>query len=337
MTATFAQNLKDAAALLARANDVTLLGHVRPDADALGSALALGRALHLRGGVKVRVSFGEPEEMPETLRSLDVDGLYVPASELPESEQLLVALDTSTLGRLGKLAPRVDAVRAAGGEVLVIDHHASNTFFGTRHVVDDTAEATTVLVFALLEEMGAEIDEPIARCLYAGLVTDTSGFRRARPATHLMAARLLETGVDPDKIMREIVDDHPFAWLPMLAEVLAGARLEPEAAQGFGLAYAVVTRDVGGTVRAEEIEAVIDVVRSTREAGVAVVLKEAEPTGPGQRWQISLRSAGGVDVAAAAGELGGGGHRQAAGCTAEGTADEVLDRLRTALSRAPLL
>lgn len=337
MTATPVRNLKAAAALLARANDVTLLGHVRPDADALGSALALGRALDLRGDVKVRVSFGEPEEMPETLRSLDPGRLYVPASELPDSEQLLVALDTPTPGRLGKLGARVDAVRAAGGDVLVIDHHASNVFFGTLNVVDDTAEATAMLVFALLQEMGAEIDEPIARCLYAGLVTDTSGFRRARPATHLMAARLLEAGVDPDKIVREIVDDHPFAWLPMLSEVLAGARLEPEAARGFGLVYAVVTRDVARTVRAEEVEAVIDVVRTTREAGVAVVVKEAEPIGPEQRWQISLRSRGGIDVSAAAAELGGGGHRQAAGCTAEGTAGEVLDRLRTALSRAPLL
>lgn len=70
MTATPVPNLKEAAALLARATDVTLLGHVRPDADALGSALALGRALQLRG-VRVRVSVGEPEEMPETLRSLD--------------------------------------------------------------------------------------------------------------------------------------------------------------------------------------------------------------------------------------------------------------------------
>ncbi|MEV6912924.1 DHH family phosphoesterase [Amycolatopsis sp. NPDC051071] len=337
MTTTLAQDLRDAAALLASANDVTLLGHVRPDADALGSALALGRALQLRGGVKVRVSVGEPEEMPETLRGLDVGGLYVPASELPESEQLLVALDTPTPGRLGKLAPRVDAVRAAGGDVLVIDHHASNVFFGTKHVVDDTAEATAVLVFALLAELGTELDEPIARCLYAGLVTDTSGFRRARPSTHLMAAKLLEAGVDPDKVVREIVDDHPFAWLPMLSDVLSDARLEPDEAQGFGLAYAVVTLDAARTVRSEEVEAVVDVVRSTREAGVAVVLKEAEPTGPRRRWQVSLRSKGGVDVSAAAGELGGGGHRQAAGCTAEGTADEVLGKLKAALRRAPLL
>ncbi|MFC4081966.1 DHH family phosphoesterase [Amycolatopsis samaneae] len=336
MTATLAHDIKEAAALLATATDVTLLGHVRPDADALGSALALGRVLRRRGA-SVRVSFAEPAEPPETLRWLDEDGLLTPPGELPVSERLLVALDTPTPGRLGSLAARVATTRQIGGDVLVIDHHATNAYYGTRHVVDDTAEATAVLVFRILEEMGAEPDEPTARALYAGLVTDTSGFRRARPETHRMAARLLEAGVNPEQVARRIVDDHPFAWLPMLSSVLAGARLEPQAARGLGLVHAVVRLADAETVRPEEVESVIDVVRATSEAGVAAVLKEAAPLEHGSRWQVSLRSTGGMDVAAAAAEFGGGGHRMAAGCTVEGTAEEVVEGLRTALSQAPLL
>jgi nanoRNase/pAp phosphatase (c-di-AMP/oligoRNAs hydrolase) len=330
---TLEQDIRHAAALLAEAKDVTLLGHVRPDADALGSALALGRVLSQRGAT-VRVSFGAPVEVPETLQGLDVDGLLVRPDELPVTEPLLVALDTPTLSRLGGLGERVARNKAAGGAVLVVDHHASNTFYGTHHVVDETAEATAVLVLRLIDALGAELDEPIARCLYAGLVTDTSGFRRATPSTHHLASRLLEAGVDPDRVARQIVDDHPFAWLPMLSAVLAGARLEPDAAQGFGLVHAVVRAEVAATVRAEEVESVIDVVRSVRDAGVAVVLKEAEP---GSLWQVSLRSAGKVDVSMAARALGGGGHRRAAGCTVRGTAEEVLDLLREALDEAPLL
>jgi nanoRNase/pAp phosphatase (c-di-AMP/oligoRNAs hydrolase) len=329
VTPTSAQDIRDAAALLASATDVTILGHVRPDADALGSALALGRAL-LQRGAKVRVSFGEPDEAPETLRWLDEDGLLTHPDALPDTDALLVCVDTPTPKRLGRLAGRVERA----GAVLVIDHHATNTGYGTCHVVDESAEASAVLVFRVLEELGTELDEPIARGLYAGIVTDTSGFRRASPETHRIAARLLEAGADPEAVVRRIVDERPFAWLPMLASVLSAAVLEPEAAQGRGFVHAVVRVDAARTVRAEEVESVIDVVRSVREAAVAAVLKE-DPAVPGQ-WQISLRSIG-IDVSAVAAEFGGGGHRQAAGCTIAGTASEVLAGLRAALERAPLL
>lgn len=329
MTPTFAQDIRDAAALLASATDVTVLGHVRPDADALGSALALGRALHQRGA-KVRVSFGEPDEAPETLRWLDEDGLLTHPDDLPDSEALLVCVDTPVPKRLGRLAGRVELA----GSVLVIDHHATNTFYGGCNVVDESAEASAILVFRILDEMGIEPDEPIARGIYAGIVTDTSGFRRASPETHRMAARLLEAGVDPEAVVRRIVDERPFTWLPMLSSVLREAQLEPEAAQGKGFVHAVVRVDAARTVRGEEVESVIDVVRSVREAAVAAVLKQ-DLANPAQ-WQISLRSIG-IDVSAVASEFGGGGHRQAAGCTIEGSAEEVLAGLREALERAPLL
>ncbi|SDY03317.1 nanoRNase/pAp phosphatase, hydrolyzes c-di-AMP and oligoRNAs [Amycolatopsis xylanica] len=335
MTASLEHDIRQAAALLSTATDVTLLGHVRPDADALGSALALGRVLSKRGAT-VRVSFGTGGGEwvpPETLRGLDADGLLVRPDELPETEPLLIGLDTPTLGRLGSLGGRVAKVKETGGQVLVVDHHASNQFYGTHHVVDETAEATAVLVLQLIDALGDELDEPTARCLYAGLVTDTGGFRRARPVTHAMAARLLDAGVQPMALTREIMDSHPFAYLPMLATVLAGARLEPDSAQGLGLVHAVVTAETASTVRSEEVESVIDVVRATRDAEVAVVLKEGLPG----EWQVSLRAMGKIDVSLAARELGGGGHRLAAGCTVHGTAEHALGLLRDALDRAPRL
>lgn len=329
MTPTLAQDIRDAAALLASATDVTVLGHVRPDADALGSALALGRAL-VRRGARVRVSFGEPDEAPETLRWLDEDSLLTHPDDLPDSEALLVCVDTPVPKRLGRLAGRVELA----GSVLVIDHHATNTFYGGCNVVDESAEASAILVFRILDAMGVELDEPIARGIYAGIVTDTSGFRRASPETHRMAARLLEAGVDAELVVRKIVDERPFTWLPMLSSVLREAALEPEAAQGRGFVHAVVGVEDARTVRGEEVESVIDVVRSVREAAVAAVLKQ-DVTNPAQ-WQISLRSIG-IDVSAVAAEFGGGGHRQAAGCTIAGSAEEVLAGLRDALERAPLL
>jgi phosphoesterase RecJ-like protein len=284
-------------------------------------------ALRQRGAT-VRVSFGEPARTPESLRGLDVAGLIVPPEQVPAQPELLIGLDTASRDRLGCLANRVDTARA----VLVVDHHASNDRFGTHNVVDPSAEATTVLVLRLLDALGAPLDEPIARCLYAGLVTDTSCFRRADPATHAVAARLLSAGVDPEAITRELLDTHPFGWLAMLGTVLARARFEPASAQGLGLVHTSVRLLDAAGLRSEEVESVVDLVRTTAEAEVAVVLKE---TGP-QRWSVSMRAKRCLDISAAAVELGGGGHRLAAGFIAEGTAEDVLEALRAALDRAPL-
>jgi phosphoesterase RecJ-like protein len=325
-------DLSAAAELLRAATDVTLLAHVNPDADALGSAIALGTALRRRGAT-VRVSFGIPAEIPRSLRGLDPEGLFVPAAELPQTTDLLVALDTGSQGRLGRLADRVPATIAAGGRVLVVDHHASSAPFGTHQVVDDRAEATAVLVLRLLDELGTELDEHLARCLYAGLAMDTSMFRRARPQTHLMAARLLAAGVDADALTRELTDSHPFAWCRMLSAVLGRARLEPESAGGFGLVHtAVRLSDLDG-VGLEEVESVVDILRTTVEAEVAAVLKEVAPG----RWSGSLRAVGKVDVCAAAARLGGGGHRLAAGFTGSGSEEEIVAALRSAVADPVLI
>jgi phosphoesterase RecJ-like protein len=324
--------LKEAAAILAAARDVTVLGHLDPDADAFGSAVGLG--VVLRGlGADVRVSFGSPAEVPESLRHLDEVGLYVTAADIPAVPPVLVVLDSSSLDRLGPLADRVPAVCDAGGPVIVIDHHVSNTRFGTLNIVDDRAEATASLILRLVDELGVPLTEPAARGLYAGLLTDTSSFRRATPDTHRAAARLLDAGVDAPAVARPLLDTHPFGWLRMLSAVLARAELDPAAARGLGLVHAVVTCEDAAGLRAEDVDSVVNVVRGTREAEVAAVLKEAGP----DRWTGSLRAIGRLDVSVAARALGGGGHRLAAGFTTDGTITDVLARLKAELDRAPLL
>ncbi|MEU5693956.1 bifunctional oligoribonuclease/PAP phosphatase NrnA [Actinosynnema sp. NPDC020468] len=314
--------LAEAARVLSSASDVTLLGHVHPDADALGSALALGLALRRRGAT-VRVSFGAPDTVPETLKDLDSAGLLVPASEVPAAPEVLVALDTGSVSRLGPLADRV----TTAGAVVVLDHHVSNPGFGTVNVIDPTAEATALVVLRLLDELGAEVDEPVARCVYAGLVTDTRSFRHARASTHLVAARLLEAGVDAEAVARPLMDSHPFGFLGMLARVLSRASLDASAAGGRGFVHAVVTLEDAAGLRPEEVESVVDLVRTTAEAEVAAVVKELSPG----RWSVSLRAVRDVDVREVAQLLGGGGHRLASGFTASGSADDVVAALRSAL------
>jgi phosphoesterase RecJ-like protein len=175
------------------------------------------------------------------------------------------------------------------------------------------------------------LDVDIARCLYAGLVTDTSGFRRADASAHLLAAELVSAGVDPEALVRPLMDTHPFAWLAALGRILQSAVLEPDAANGLGLVHACVPLTDTARFRTEEVDGVVDVLRTAGEAEVAAVLKQVGV----RRFTASLRSTGRVDVAAAARMLGGGGHRAAAGFTRDGPVDEVLTALRTALAAVP--
>ncbi|WP_366521438.1 DHHA1 domain-containing protein [Mycobacterium sp.] len=118
----------------------------------------------------------------------------------------------------------------------------------------------------------------------------------------------------------------------MLGAVLGRARFEPASAHGLGLVHTTVRLADTAGLRREEVEAAVDLVRTTSEAEVAAVVKEAGP----DRWAVSLRAKQRLDVSAAAAEFGGGGHRLAAGFAADGSAEDVLDALRRALHRAPL-
>jgi bifunctional oligoribonuclease and PAP phosphatase NrnA len=317
--------------ILDGAQAVCLACHVRPDGDALGSMLAVAHALRGRGP-RVVASFGDsPFEIPSILRFLPGAELLSPPDHFPGRPPVMVTFDAASPDRLGLLEPNA----AAADELIVLDHHASNTSFGTVNLVDPGAAATAVLACELIDRIGTELSRDIALGLYAGLVTDTGSFRYPTTSArvHQMAARLLGTGIEPGVVARELWDRSPFGFLGLLSAALGRAKLEPATAAGHGLVWTTVTRGdrAGHRLRFEVAESVIDVVRRTDEADVAVVLKEDDDG----RWQVSIRSKGAVNVGAACVALGGGGHPLAAGFTADGTPAEVIARLRDTLAAGP--
>ena len=320
--------------LLTSYDEVALACHVGPDGDALGSMLALGLALQGRG-TKVRASFGsEPFEVPTPYRSLPGQDLLVPAADLPEAPGLLVTFDTGSVDRLGSLASRVDAAT----DVLVLDHHVTNTRFGSVNVVDEQAAATAVVVLDLIDRLGLPLTAEVAAPLYTGLVTDTGSFKYAAttPAVHEIAARLLATGIRHDVISREIWDTASFGYVKLLGLVCARAVLEADEVGGLGLAWTAIGADDlhRYDLVLSDVEGVIDVVRMTREAEVAVVVK----TDPEDGWlKVSMRSKGRIDVGAVCSELGGGGHRFAAGFTSRDLLSGTMEQVRTGLAAAPHL
>jgi bifunctional oligoribonuclease and PAP phosphatase NrnA len=313
---------RGAAAAFATARTVSIICHVQPDADSVGAGLGLALVLD-RHGIDVQVSFAEPEGLPESLRTLPGCELLVPPNDLRRDADLVVTVDAPSEKRLGALADLV----ADGRKVLVIDHHKSNRLFGTLNLVESQADSTTMLVAELLDAWGKPIERDVATCLYAGLTTDTGSFRWASPRALRLAARLVEAGADNAAISRTLLDTHPFAWLPMLSRVLATARLLPDAVGGRGLVYVVVEHAEWMASRSEEVESIVDIVRTTHEAEIAVVFKEMERA----HWNVSMRAKS-YDLASVAMRFGGGGHQLAAGYSASGPIDEVVAALLEVVS-----
>ena len=252
--------------------------HVRPDADALGSMLAIAHALRAPGRRPQRIvaSFGdEPFEIPEILRFLPGLSLLSPPDAYPHRPELMVTFDAGSIDRLGVLAGH--ASRA--DQLIVIDHHASNTRFGAVNLIDPAAAATAILVLDLIDAAGVGLTRDIAFGLYAGLVADTGSFKYSAttPAVHEAAARLLGTGIEPGMVARELWDRAPFGYLGLLSAVLGRAVLEPDAAGGNGLVWTLVSRAdrAAHGLPLDAVESVIDVLRRTDEAEVAIVLKQS--------------------------------------------------------------
>jgi phosphoesterase RecJ-like protein len=315
-----------AVALIEQAGEVCLACHVSPDGDALGSMLAFAQGLRQRG-IRCEASFGDPFVIPSILRFLPGQELLIEPAGFQVAPDIMITFDAASAERLGSLAPHAEKAR----ELIVLDHHASNTGFGTVQLVDPEAAATAVLAEELLTRLGVTLTRDIALGLYAGLASDTGSFKypSTTPEVHTLAGRLLAAGVRPDAVGRELWDRAPFGYLQVLSAALGRARLETGAAQGRGLVWTTVPRAdrAAHGLPYDLLEGVIDVVRRCDEAEVAIVFKETDDGG----WYVSTRSRGDVDVARACIALGGGGHRLAAAFSAVEEPAVTMTRLRELL------
>ncbi len=322
-----------AIAQLPRDATVLLSCHVNPDGDALGSMLGFGLGLRALGFTNVRASFPEPYGVAEPFQFLPGLDLLIPPDLAPRRPDLAVSFDAASPGRLGVLSD----VSAGAGTWIVLDHHLSNTGFGTVLLLDPAAAATAVVAIRLLDELGVPLDPSIATCLYVALATDTGSFRfdATTGAVFALAGRLVGAGAEPADVAKHVFDHRSFAAIRLLASVLDRAELEPAAAGGRGLVSAYAT--AGDLARhgqpPQVLESFMDVLRTASEADVACLVK---PVADGE-WAVSLRSKGATNVSAVAIALGGGGHRLAAGFTGFGAATNVLASVRTELDNAPWL
>lgn len=310
--------LEAAAAAIAGGDSLALACHIGPDGDALGSMLGLGIAAE-NAGKQVVASFGAPFAVPASLAFLPT-ALLVPPQDFPAEPPIMIVFDAGSLDRLGELA--VNASKAS--TTIVIDHHVTNEGFGDVAVVDGQAAATGELVAYLLKVLGWPLTPEIATCLHTALVTDTGRFQYAntRPSTLRLAAGLVAAGAQPPEISRHIYEEAPFGYLKAAGAALSRAELDEDKE----LVTAVITQtdlDEAG-IDWGDIDNLINTVRLAVEADVAVLAKvHADGI-----VKLSLRSRGRTDVGSLAAEMGGGGHRLAAGLTYVGDVKDALDEVR---------
>ncbi|OHR19427.1 exopolyphosphatase [Corynebacterium sp. HMSC034A01] len=293
---------------------MSVVAHIKPDADAIGSACALAFGLE-KLGKDVQVYIGQPLPHSANMRTIPGVDRIVYGEPLPD-DGLVVTVDCASADRTGSLMP---AIMDDPSRVIVIDHHNTNPGFGGMNVIVES-ESTTVMVRELLGYLDVELDPDIAYGLYAGLVTDTGSFRWGTPRMHVFAAELMEYGLDTRQIALDLMDTMGPVDMQLMGEVLAKTQIVPTK----GLSVAVLTIPAGIHSRMSQtaVESIIDYARSLEGTDVGVVLKEQAP----KHWAMSLRSVV-VDVSAVAQQLGGGGHWAAAGYSATGTRNEVIRKL----------
>ncbi len=314
--------LEQTARAVGHADVLALTCHIGPDGDALGSMLGLGIAAK-NAGKKVVASFGSPFVVPQNLAFLPRD-LLVSPDEFPEEPEMMVVFDVGAPDRLGELATNASKAE----NLVVIDHHVTNEGFGDVSLVDPEAAATAELVVGVLDLLGWPITPEIATCLLTALVTDTGRFQyvNTTPTTLELAARMVSAGARPDEIARHVYEETPFGYLKAAAKALTRVELDDD----LGLVTAVVTHEDLSDAGIDwgDIDNLINLIRLPQEADTAVLVKVHDRG----RVKLSLRSRGDTDVGSLAADMGGGGHRLAAGFTFQGEPEKVIAEIKRRLA-----
>ena len=314
---------------LVDAEKLVVIAHENPDGDAIGSLVAMRGILTEIGKDCVMYIDERDLPLPQEYSFLPLDGLISkPPSDM--SERTIVFLDCGNIER-----NPAEAFRREGGDphhILNIDHHHDNTHFGSVNLVVPEASCTAEIVWDLMNALGVSATRTIAEALYVGLITDTGRFMYENTGTqaHLMAADLIEAGVNVHDIYRHVYEGVPYGKLALLARGLSNVERYDDGR------LTITDLSVGdfSDSDAEESysEGMIDHLRAVQGTRLAALVRD-RLGGPNGRRKVSLRAGDdAIDVSAIARAQGGGGHRQAAGFSTELSYDELVSFLREQLA-----
>jgi phosphoesterase RecJ-like protein len=297
-----------------------ITSHMRPDGDSLGSSLGLCWLLRALDK-DVEVIMRDP--VPHAYRQLPgADDVRVtPAVDRPYHAVFVIECSDITRPGLLNLEEQY---------VVNIDHHSTTALFGTINWIDSTASAVGEMVYNLCKATGVRVTREIAECVYTALITDTGSFHYSNTTerTFKVASELVRTGVRPAKTAEAVFASYPWSRIQLLGEVLSTARRDQSGR------VACMRQPLGMQknmqVSEESTDGFVNYPLTVAEVEAVALFKECEPG----VYRTSLRSKGDVNVARVAEKFGGGGHRNAAGCTLKGTWEEVETEIMALLHDA---
>ena len=299
--------------LIEKKDRFAITSHVRPDGDSLGSSLGLYWLLRaLDKDVEVIMRDPAPHSYQKLPGS---DAIRVTPSVACPYDAVFV-IECSDIDRPGL----IDLEKQF---VVNIDHHSTTELFGTINWIDSTASAVGEMIFNLCKATGVRVTTEIAECVYTALLTDTGSFHYSNTTerTFKIASELVRIGVRPAKTAEAIFGNYQWPKIELLSHVLGTAKRDDTG----HVAWMQQTLAMQNQTNASEEDAdgFVNFPLAVGEVDAVALLKECAPG----VYRTSLRSKGDVNVAKVAEQFGGGGHRNAAGCTLKGNLDEVEKQL----------
>jgi len=295
-----------------------ITGHINPDGDALGSALAFKLILDSKG-INSDVCFDIKGNIPSNLNHLPLNLI----SEKPQdSYQNVFVFDCGSSERLGSL----EDIAIKSENIIVVDHHIDPSF-GDIQVIDPTAASTTQVLYREIVTAGIHVDTNIANCLMTGLITDTGRFQYSNTDYEVfqIASKLMNSGAELTKISDNIYGSIPMNAMKLQSEVLNRINLFEE--ERLVVSYILQDDYQTFNIESSETDFLIDSIRLVKESTVALLLKEQED----KTFKGSLRSRTNLDVQKIASLFGGGGHKAASGFSTSLSMEEITTKVRNAI------
>ncbi len=304
-TEAFAQIVDE----IRRRQRFVISSHVRPDGDAIGSQLAMAYALrHL--GKQVRIVDGDRPPTPLLVFPGVPDIEVMP--EIDDPGDAVIVMECGDLARTGVKG-------FERGFVINIDHHPGNRMYGAVNWFDLSAAACGEMVLDLVDALGVPLTTEIATHVYIAILTDTGSFHYSNitPKTFEICRRCVEAGVEPPAVARSIFDSNNLGRLKLFGAVLSRMELDPSGRLATVYVDRQMASECGGTY--EDTEGLINLPLTVKEIQAVVFFKESGP----DDWRISMRSKGDIDINVVAKRFGGGGHKNASGCSATGRFEDL--------------